>query len=344
MTFRMTTRLLAMLLTCALLLSLFPMSVLGADDESEASVPQTVTPSVGASTSADVTLPSFDVTSEEEAAVASVQPIGELLERRGAYEKHIRMSDGSVLAVSYPSPVHWQNEDGVWVDMDNTVTESSGELSNALGRVKLTKKVTGNRVLLTLKDGSYQVKMGLEGAIKGTTGHVENAADAEELTELQKMLTLSHLCATVTYADIMSGIDLAYELLGTNVKENLIVKAPQDAYTYTFTLNINGLVAAMQPDGGIELADSATGDVVYIIPAPVVLDGDGCRAPADAASYTLSSTGATGEYTLTVTASADYMNAEGRVYPVTNYISDTVAMRLFLQTKKTALSYRPFVF
>lgn len=45
-------------------------------------------------------------------------------ERRGADEKHFRLSDGSFVAASYPSAVHFENEAGEWEDIDNTLTLS----------------------------------------------------------------------------------------------------------------------------------------------------------------------------------------------------------------------------
>lgn len=44
--------------------------------------------------------------------------VGEETERRGEYTKHFRRGDGLVEAVTYPYPVHIEQE-GEWVDIDN---------------------------------------------------------------------------------------------------------------------------------------------------------------------------------------------------------------------------------
>ena len=49
--------------------------------------------------------------------------IYEVLELRDEYTKHIRFSDGSYMAVSYDMPVHRRDKDGVWQDIDNSITQ-----------------------------------------------------------------------------------------------------------------------------------------------------------------------------------------------------------------------------
>jgi hypothetical protein len=49
----------------------------------------------------------------------SMQIENELLSKRGEFEKHFVQSDGSVLAVSYPQKVHYQDEAGQWTDVDS---------------------------------------------------------------------------------------------------------------------------------------------------------------------------------------------------------------------------------
>ena len=48
--------------------------------------------------------------------------IGEMVHLRESNVKHFRMSDGSRIAVMYESDVHFQDEDGYWVDIDNRLT------------------------------------------------------------------------------------------------------------------------------------------------------------------------------------------------------------------------------
>ena len=242
----------------------------------------------------------------------------ELTDRREQSVKHFRLSDGSIVAAQYASPIHEQDENGEWQDIDNTLGDSGNEYATPNARVKFAKKITGNQNLFSLHDGKYKITMSLEGAIKKTTGTVTNTQTEfdRDATNLQKMMTLDKLSAKIMYADILDGVDLEYVLNSVNVKENIIVKEKKDSYTYTFTLDLNNLTAALQQDGSIHITDPDSGEVKYRMPAPIVYDAAGITADSSLSAYTLTQT-SNHTYTLSVTVNADWMNAEGRAFPVT---------------------------
>ena len=242
----------------------------------------------------------------------------ELTDRREQSVKHFRLSDGSIVAAQYASPIHEQDENGEWQDIDNTLGDSGNEYATPNARVKFAKKITGKENLFSLHDGKYKITMSLDGAIKKTTGTVTNTQTEfdRDATNLQKMMTLDKLSAKIMYADILDGVDLEYVLNSVNVKENIIVKEKKDSYTYTFTLDLNNLTAALQQDGSIHITDPDSGEVKYRMPAPIVYDAAGITADASLSTYTLTQTG-NHTYALAVTVNADWMNAEDRAFPVT---------------------------
>ena len=242
----------------------------------------------------------------------------ELTDRREQNVKHFRLSDGSIVAAQYASPIHEQDENGEWQDIDNTLGDSGNEYTTSNAKIKFAKKITGNQNLFTLHDGKYKITMSLDGAIKKTTGAVTNTQTEfdEDTTQLQKMMTLDKLSAKIMYADILDGVDLEYVLESVNIKENIIVKQKKDSYTYTFTLDLNNLTAALQEDGSIHITDPDSGEVKYRMPAPIVYDAAGITADNSLSAYTLTQTG-NHTYTLAVTVNADWMNDEEREFPVT---------------------------
>ena len=239
----------------------------------------------------------------------------EVVEMREEYAKHFRLSDGSYIAAQYNYPVHSKDDNGEWQDINNTLTKDGSEFSTESARIKFAKKINGSSTLFTLHDGDTKITLNLIGAEKGTKGSVTNGSDAEEDTELQKMMSLEKISSSIVYKDILDGVDLEYVAYSMNVKENIIVKERKDSYSYYFELKLNGLTPTLTESGDIELTDDDTGEVKYVIPAPVVYDASGVYAPKEAAAYTLShETGK--KYTLTVSASSDWMNAEERAFPV----------------------------
>ena len=76
---------------------------------------------------ADEVVPTADVTASDDLYEAEV--LGEDISRRTETEKHFRMSDGSFYAVKYGAPVHYQNAQGEWIDIDNSLDRIDTDVS-----------------------------------------------------------------------------------------------------------------------------------------------------------------------------------------------------------------------
>ncbi len=241
----------------------------------------------------------------------------ELQELRTESVKHFKLGDGSYIAASYNIPVHYMDDDGKWQDINNRLAEASGEYSTSDARIKFVKKISGNDELFTLHDGNKKITMGLVGAKKMTLGELtgDHSSDELESTQLGKLTNLENLKSSITYKNILDGVDLEYVVHSLNVKENIIVKEKKDSYAYTFSIKLNNLTASLNSEDEILISD-ADGNTAYHIPAPLVYDAANTLAPEDASFYTLTDSGG-GKYTLNVTVSAEWMNSEERVFPVT---------------------------
>ena len=238
----------------------------------------------------------------------------EMTERREENVKHFHCPDGTNIAVQYDMPVHYL-DNGEWKDIDNTLAASGNDYSTSNARIKFAKKITGNESLFTLHDGNRKIVMSLDGARKKTAGKVtslEKETDATE-TKLQKLMRLDKLSSKITYENILDGTDLEYIVFSSNVKENIIVKKKLPSYLYTFTISLNNLTAAVCGDGSVRIYDPTDDETVYVIPRGYMVDADGARS--DAVSYSVSDLG-NGKYKFTVTADADWINSDGRAFPV----------------------------
>ena len=244
-------------------------------------------------------------------------PLYEVEELREESVKHFKLSDGSYVAAQYNYPVHYDDGSGKLLDIDNALSEGSGGVyANKNSRIKFAKKITGNESLFTLHDGNTKITFSLIGAKKGTKGAVTNGKDSKEDTELQKMLNLENLSSSIIYKDILDGVDLEYVAESLNIKENVIVKEKKEEYTYTFEIKLNGLTAALNASGDIEITENGTDEIKYVIPAPVIYDAEGVYAECGIGNYGLTD-GGNGKYTLALNVSSEWMNAEERAFPVT---------------------------
>ncbi|MBQ7064104.1 MAG: RHS repeat-associated core domain-containing protein [Firmicutes bacterium] len=154
-------------------------------------------------------------------------------------------------------------------------------------------------------------------------------------TKLEELSTLQNIASGLIYHDIIPGTDLQYELCGTTVKESIWIHEPDevsDSYVYVFLLSLNGLQARLTEQGDIEVYDpSLEGQineegqdlsVKYLIPSPYLKDSSEFgesrevhyeleEIPAESSSAPESVS-----YRLRIDASADWINAPDRVWPI----------------------------
>lgn len=125
------TRLLSLILVLAMLIQMMPVQSFAASTGSSA----------------------VDVSSGQPATTV----VGEVENLREEDTKHFRLSDGSFIAVSYGMPVHYEDEEGNWEDIDNTIVQNSESSTYQLNRedavVSFANALTNGTVLTTSKDG-----------------------------------------------------------------------------------------------------------------------------------------------------------------------------------------------
>ena len=264
----------------------------------------------------DMTVSDNSVSKNEENNIYTPE-IYEVTELREENVKHFRLEDRSYVAAQYNYPVHYTNDNGQLIDIDNHFIESGGELSTGDARVKFAKKITGNGNIFTIHKNNTKITMGLVGANKKIEGVVTSTRNSDDNIEnaLGKLVNLENISSTIIYKDILDGVDIEYIIHSLNVKENIIVKNKKDNYSYTFTLELNNLTATLADDGSIYI-DSIDGKSQYIIPAPVVHDNNGTYAPVGVSAYSLSEIG-NGKFELNVTVASSWMNDDARAFPVT---------------------------
>ncbi len=197
--------------------------------------------------------------------VEKIQKIFELTDKRTETTKTFRLEDGSYYLAQYDTSVHYLDADGIWQDIDNTLSIDGSEITTVDAKIKFAKKATGNSDIFTLHDGSRKLTLTLDGAEKKIRGRITNHVTefSEDATELQKMTTLDKVSASVKYENILPGTDLEYVVNGLNTKENIIVKEKQDSYSYSFTMSLNNLTAVLNDKGEITISDAASGEALW---------------------------------------------------------------------------------
>ncbi|MBR5285489.1 MAG: RHS repeat-associated core domain-containing protein [Clostridia bacterium] len=270
-------------------------------------------------------------TSEENGALTElpgsdteVYVLGEVTENRTETSKTFRMSDGSYVAADYGKPIHFEDENGIWQDYDNTlaftdtVAYDTDDFAGFINTdsyisVKLANNSNANNLLKIQKD-DYKISLHLVGANKSKALELHRNQAEPTSRDIDSVSELTHFSSGAIYRDILPDTDLEYIIYGNSVKENIIVKEKGDSYVYNFELKLNGLVPALRSDGSIALNDEDTEKTVLVIPKGYMYDANGERSTDVNYSIVFKNGN---KYTLTVTADAEWINADERAFPVT---------------------------
>ena len=232
--------------------------------------------------------------------------------------KHFLMSNHTYRAVVYSTPVHYQ-QDGEWVDIDNTLTaqaassgdDFSGQITtDGPFKVKFANNINSSKLVRIDKD-DYRISWAYQSATKrNANGNVKAKVSANDAA----LDAVANTTSTITYDYVEENASLQYEVNPTGVKENIVVHSAADTYTYTFEFKTKGVSLNQCTDGSIEAIANDTDEIVFIIPQPFMTDAEG-RYSEDV-TYTLSNV-KKNKATLTVTADANWINSEETVFPVT---------------------------
>ena len=164
---------------------------------------------------------------------------------------------------------------------------------------------------------------------------------AEEKTSLFDAIDPVKSRSSVVYENIFPNADLEYILIGNDVKENIIVKSKMESYVLPFMMELGGNMAmAPQEDGSILVLKGE--EPIYSIAAPIMYDANG--EASDLVSYEPIEV-KPGVYLLVTEADAEWINADGRAFPVTidpsmNWYNQSSNMKVTYIEKNSAGSDR----
>lgn len=231
--------------------------------------------------------------------------VRELVEERTAHARLFELTDGRVQAEISADPVHYQDAEGVWREIDTEVEPSDRSGFVASNEANSLASWFGDRSdrLVRVEHEGRSVVLGVAGGARP----LEPQAEGD----------------VVTYPGVFADADLRYQVAAGAVKEQIILDAAPasgDA-VFTFTVDLEGLEARKRGDGSIAFfAEEGDGPPPVVMPRPFMVDsGDDPSsalgyAHSDEVSQTLGHQD--GQLTVTVTADGDWLRDADRVYPV----------------------------
>jgi RHS repeat-associated protein len=269
-----------------------------ADDVVAEDVPDKAGPSV---------VPEFD----PEQLVAEEEPVS-----RDAFSDTYEIADGMFVSRVSAEPLNVTDDvTGKWVPISTeVVAEGDGGVVEDHPLSPEFGGDAGADDVLQLSDGDYQIGFTLRGAESSDFGEGQLPGDDAPDTD-------------VVYPDVFEGVDLAYTVTRSTVKETVALSEPPASGKNSWVWNVDtdGLDLEMGDGNSILMVDQDE-EPVFVIPAPIMWDSSGVEGEREPASASVDV--ALGElpdntWDITLTAGAEWLDDGDRQYPV--YIDPAVA-------------------
>ena len=222
----------------------------------------------------------------------------EIADMRTANRKVFENQDHSRTVEIYLEPVHYQDLDGAWKDMDDSLEEDT-DFRNRKGALDISlHRMAKESRTVSMKKEKTSLSWGMEGC---------HGAKARKQ---QKNL--------VIYPEIFEGADLRCRIHGEGVKEDLILhdpKAIRESYRYIYRMK--GLQPVLK-DNRVSFLDDE-GNEAFCVHAPCMKDAGGEKSEAIRLSLEVLRTGdkeQAKECRITFVPDMAWLGSTARLFPV----------------------------
>lgn len=252
--------------------------------------------------------------------------IAEIPELREPNVKYFVNADGTNTAAIYNHDVHYLADDGTYKDIDNSLlsTETSAGKSVITNEESSTDfyfaqdSTEGNMV--SVRAAGYDLKWRLDTSTHKNTkkSKAKVKSNPSVDTVVKEDVDFDDVKDTVSvaeYPNIMKNIDIEYVLLGTKIKENIVINDVSAISDFSFILTSETLFAKKK--GQEIIFSNADGEIVYTMSEPIMYDANNVESTDIKLKLkTISETEDLHQYQLTISPSKKWLQDENRVYPV----------------------------
>ncbi len=201
----------------------------------------------------------------------------ELIEKRTANKKFYENQDHSVTAEIYLDSVHYQDDDGSWKEMNDSLLEEAPEPEDILEEDSGDENHSPQKDLVNHK-GDWSVRLK---KMSNPHGNITMKKKEKSITwgiEGCRKVKCEQKDGTVSYTEILKGVDLRCKVKGTRVKENLVLKEPEAASSFVYLYRMKKLTAVWKGKRVAFLDEQ--GEEVFSVNAPYMEDAAGTRTDA----------------------------------------------------------------
>ncbi len=268
--------------------------------------------------------------------------------KRGEFEKHYICSDGTYVVASYAEAIHYKDDNGNWIDVDNRpmqTTEGAYATRNGDFGISVPSS-TSDGHLMRMDKGEHSLSWTLSankkaGTIKmdssvstmaqkpvqsqkmqvGTAKHPEIiVSNTEQPRENHKVLRdeatfdLPNVSGKVRYDDLFGageGVSVVYTTYRNKIEEDIYIEKPTGITSFSMEVAAPDLTPRLNADKSVDFLDN-DGKICYHVGIPYMMDAD--FAVLNDIETTVIRSGDI--WVITYTPDAEWFTSEDRVYPI----------------------------
>lgn len=252
--------------------------------------------------------------------------ITEIPELRDPDTKYFLNSDGTRTASIYNHDVHYLTDTGVYEDIDNSLISTKTKAGkdvitneeNSTDFYFAQNADEGNMV--SVRTDGFDLKWRLDSSehkkIKKSKAKIKLNPSAKELVSTSKDFDdVKDTVSKAEYQNILDDVDIEYVLLGTKIKENILINNADAISDFSFVLTSETLYAKKQ--GKEIIFCDKDGSTVYTMSEAIMYDDNGAESTDIKVKLkVISETEDLHQYQLMISPSKKWLQDENRAYPV----------------------------
>lgn len=247
---------------------------------------------------------------------------GEIIEKRGEFEKYFQNEDGTITVATYADPIHYKNASGEWVNIDNTFIEtvpSNAQENNQTKtyrnnsssfNVALSEKANSDE-LVTIEVDGYKLSWKLNNTYNVNSVINNGADEGKEFTQTD----LNNLTSEAIYKNALDNSDLRYTLSFKSLKEEIILNKVPTFDNIMYTINAKNLKAKLDENNNVIFYDAHDeSKEIFKISAPFAYDSS--KTPKYNTNIKVKLEETENGYIVTNNLDMEWLRDSDRVYPV----------------------------
>lgn len=236
----------------------------------------------------------------------------ELTAKRNGNTKFFENQDHSTTAEIYLDQVHYQDKDGSWKDMDDSLFEESLEENEAQSISETKDEQDKKPKDFTNQKGDFNIRFknqtNQQGTVAMTKGDAKLTWAIEGCSKVKVQKTEKN---QVRYNEIMKSTDLVCGVHGERVKEDLILRGPEAPASFTYIYKMKNLEP--EQNGRCVSFINPEGEEVFSVCAPYMKDASGEKSEEIALTLEKDKKGTV---KVTFTPDRSWLDNSERSYPV----------------------------